>query len=133
LEVVAIDTSRTPRAGATIAHSAKVVHCLVRAQRYFVAHVGNRRTYIEDSPVAKCAPGRIGIIDNQSEAFRAGRRATPGEWWRHVLAFACIDFWYTAIGWKAMYPPRANEYLGPERWQRQLLATGRGQLEALYF
>jgi hypothetical protein len=88
------------RAGATIAHSAKVVNCLVRAHWYFVAHAGIRRTYIEDSPVAERAPGRIGIIDNQSEAFRAGWRATPDEWWRHVLAFARIEFWYTAIGWK---------------------------------
>jgi hypothetical protein len=88
------------RAGTTIAHSAEVVHSLVRADRCFVAHGGSGRTYIEDCPVAECAPGRIGIIDNHSEAFRAGRRATPDEWWRHVLAFACIDFWYAAIGWK---------------------------------
>ena len=77
-EPVMVQVARR-RAGATIAHSAKVVHCLLRAHRYFVAHAGNCRTYIEDSPMAESAPGRIGIIDNQSEAFRAGRRATPDE------------------------------------------------------
>ena len=98
-EPVMVQVARR-RAGTTIAHSAEVVHSLVRADRCFVAHGGSGRTYIEDCPVAECAPGRIGIIDNHSEAFRACRRTTPDEWWRHVLAFARIEFWSTAIGWK---------------------------------
>ena len=63
-------------------------------------------TLVAVGPISKIAqwqnvpPGRIGFIDNQSEAFRASGRATPDERWRHVLAFARIDFWYTAIGWK---------------------------------
>jgi hypothetical protein len=84
-------------AGAAIAHPAEVVHCLMGSNRSPAAYARSRRTYVEDRPVTECAAGRIGIIDDQSEAFRAGRRAVPGEGWRHVLAFAGIDVWYSAL------------------------------------
>jgi hypothetical protein len=84
-------------AGAAIAHPAEVVHCLMRANRSLAAYARNRRTYVEDRSVTECAAGRIGIIDDQIEAFRTGGRAVPGEGWRHVLASAGIDVWYSAI------------------------------------
>ena len=68
--------------------------------------------YIEDRPMAEYRARRIGIIDDQSKAFRAGRRTAPGEGRRHVLAFAGIDAGMRPLGgkaavlsWKAMYPP----------------------------
>jgi len=67
-EPVMVQVARR-RAEATIAHSAKVVHCLLRAHRYFVAHAGNCRTYIQDSPMAESAPGASGSSTIKAKLF----------------------------------------------------------------
>ena len=133
-EPVMVQVARR-RARTTIAHSAEVVLCLVRADRYFVAHAGNRWIYIEDCPVAECALGhrdhrqskrsfscRLARHSRRVVAARPRLRAyrvlVYGHWVERPQSLAgkpCILRW------------RANIRL-LERWQRQLLAHGRGPL-----
>src|SRR5213080_3704472 len=77
------------RAGAAISGLAEVVRYL-GSDALPAADGARGGGDVEHAPVAEGAARRIGVVDDQSEAFRAGRRLAPMQCRRLVRAVAGI-------------------------------------------